>query len=75
MKTKYKYIYFERSIPGIWVCRDKSSQDVLGCVEYNKPWKQHAIEFEEIAIFNNQRLNDIADFLTQLNKSGGRNDF
>jgi hypothetical protein len=74
MKTKYKYIYFEQAMfeEGTegWVCYNKKTDDLLGRVEFYKPWKQWIIEFEKggSIIFNNTCLRDIAHFLDQLNE-------
>ena len=72
MKTRYKFINFTQVAPGqktaiLWICHNNRDNHVLGAIEFYKPWKQHVIDFRENAVFNNQCLLDIADFLKQLN--------
>ena len=75
MKTRYKYIHFKEVLAGQhisgqklqWACLNNQSKAILGMIEYYPRWKQYVIDFREICIFNNQCLNDISDFLTQLN--------
>ena len=66
MKTKYKYIHFEK-IDDWWLCRNNRSNDELGRLDYYKRWKEWVFESERGCVFNNSCLRDIADFLDQLN--------
>ena len=74
MKTKYKYIHFNETVKGTWYCYNNKTESDLGCVEYYKRWKQWVWvwgrigEFEQDRVFNGQCLEDIIDFLGQLNK-------
>jgi lipopolysaccharide biosynthesis glycosyltransferase len=73
MKTKYKYIYFEKvtgqNIGTEWICYNKLDE-ILGYAAYCKPWKQCVFEsYDENRVFSASCLRDIADFLEQLNKA------
>lgn len=70
MKTKYRYIHFEqdKADQKEWILYDKH-QNILGFVSFYKPWKQYTIEFpHDDDVFNTQCLEDIINFLGQLNK-------
>ncbi len=71
MKTRYKYIYFEEVAPKAdrWECNNKKTKKVMGVIEYWQGWGQYIIEFKEGYVFSIDCLNDIADFLGQLNKN------
>lgn len=80
LKTKYRFIQFIKATalnegipnlfpsPILWICRNKKSEDILGVITFYESWKQHVIDFKPDCVFNNQCMNDIADFLDQLNK-------
>ena len=71
LKTKYKWIRFEKGHSNDWVCLNKD-EECLGIVEYNKGWRQFTFEPDSFRlIFNFRCLEDIADFLKQLNKTKG----
>ena len=65
MKTKYKYIYFEK-VDGQWCCFNNKSGCALGWIQYYRKWKLYVIEFEPGCVFNNTCLTDISHFLRQL---------
>lgn len=67
MKTKYKYIYFEK-IKGEWICFNNKSKYALGWICYYRKWKLYVIEFKSGCVFNNSCLTDIAHFLKQLQR-------
>ncbi len=71
MKTKYKYIHFER-IAGQWFCYNNTTQDELGRIQYYRRWKQYVIEFEPGCVFNDSCLTDIVSFLRQLQKESNK---
>jgi hypothetical protein len=74
MKTKYKWIEFEKMSdePEAWECRNHKSDDLLGVVEYYNSWRQFVFNpYLESLIFNFGCLEAIADFLKQLNKTKG----
>ncbi len=72
MKTRYKFIHFAKCNPSskgwLWGCLNNKDKDIMGVIIYYKPWKQHVIEFREGCVFNNSCLEDIIDFLGQLNR-------
>ena len=74
MKTKYKWIVFELFKPSKhWLCFNKE-EDHLGDIEYNVGWRQFVFEPHigyGSTIFNFRCLEDIVDFLKQLNKTKG----
>ena len=72
MKTKYKFIHFIN--PGgnhfgndFWVCRNNKSKIELGQVEYYSLWSQYCYFPMAKAVYNSGCLDDISDFLKQLN--------
>ena len=65
MKTKYKYIHFEK-IAGQWFCYNNKAKSELGRIEYYSRWRQYVIEFEQGCVFNDTCLTDIIHFLRQL---------
>ena len=69
MKTVYKYIKFEQSSSKVvlWGCLNRKSNDILGCATYYPAWRQWVMDFKEGCVFNNSCLDDISDFLNQLN--------
>ena len=68
MKTRYRYIHFDEAEGVGWYCYNNKSETTLGCVTYYARWRQWVIDFKEDCVFNVQCLQDIADFLGQLNK-------
>ncbi len=74
MKTHYQYIHFEETPnPGkkttTWDCVNTKSNGFLGYVYWYGAWRQYIIEYELETICNKGCLDDIADFLDQLNKA------
>ena len=70
MKTVYKFIYFTelKKMPGKWVCLNLKTADPLAFIEYYPAWRQHIAQFNDGCVFNCQCLDDISDFLKQLNE-------
>ena len=82
MKTKYQYIHFEET-PNLgkktskWECMNSKSKYTLGWVYWYGAWRQYVFEpwvspstsIYEGEIFNKGCLDDISDFLDQLNKN------
>ena len=77
MKTEYKYIRFIviDEMPGRktkrWGCfnnHELEPEEVMGEIYYYGGWRQYIIEFHDGYIFNAGCLDDIADFLGQINK-------
>jgi hypothetical protein len=77
MKTKYKFIYFEKAnwkTEGfkVWRCLNSKSSNTLGYVEYYLLWKQYIFEaYADSIVFSASCLDDISHFLKQLNEAGG----
>lgn len=70
MKTRYKYIHFEKTGLGLgilWECYNNRNRDMLGVIPEEKTWNQYVFEPQADCVFNNQCLRDIADFLDQIN--------
>ncbi len=74
MKTKYKYIHFEETPnpnkkTSVWYCLNTKSNYDLGLVRWYGAWRQYTFEPSETTVFNKGCLDDISDFLDQLNKA------
>lgn len=66
MKTRYKYIHFER-VATFWECYNNKSEKVLGEINYYPSWRCWVFESVGLGIvFNVGCLRDIADFMEQL---------
>jgi len=79
MKTDYKYIHFEKTeqfIVGcmpIYECKNNKKGTVLGFIFFYPNWRQYCFtQKESDVVFSLDCLEDIIDFLKQLNKE--RND-
>ena len=76
MKAKYKYIEFvqdgEFQNRPQYNCLNIKDTQVLGMVCYYVPWKQFIITPDPYPgiVFSSDCLDDISDFLNQLNKTG-----
>ena len=70
MKTKYKFIHFVEFKDGLWLCKNNKSNDELGYLEFYSRWKQWTFRATAMAVFNSTCLDDISDFLKQLNAGG-----
>jgi len=71
MKTIYQYITFlERESTGKtskWACRNKKSEAVLGEIKWYGAWRQYCYFPTIQAVYSAGCLNDISDFIEQLN--------
>ncbi len=47
---------------------NKSESDILGWIEYYKPWRQHVFVSTDMIVWNNDCLQLVNDFLTELKK-------
>lgn len=66
MKTKYKYIHFEKA-RDLWECRDNKTRTGLGWLEFYEPWKQWVFTVAATSIvFSADCLADIQDFMKGL---------
>lgn len=71
MKTKYKFIHFEKSnLPATWICKDVKRGFELGEIFWDYFWKEFVFcpRWVSKALYNSGRLRNIADFMDQLNK-------
>lgn len=73
LKTKYKWIRFEKA-GNQWECIN-TSEETLGHIEYENGWRQFVYIPWDGAhgniMYNFRCLEDIADFLKQLNNTKG----
>jgi len=76
MNSKYKYIHFaeaagENKIVNnkpAYECRNNKTNDVLAIIFWHKPWKEYCFtQFKQSVIFNKSCLNDVQNFIEQLN--------
>lgn len=77
MKTKYKWIRFEKEVNSEnWLCFN-TSDELLGTLYYKQGWRQFVVlvnpgvGYSDGFEFNFCCLEDIADFLKQLNNIKG----
>lgn len=77
MQTEYEYIYFENVTPydgrktTVWDCRNKTSKDRLGRVQWFGPWRQYVFSvetdvLEASVILSSGCLTDIQKFISAL---------
>lgn len=75
MKTRYKFIHFEKSeeLDG-YFCKNNKSRDVLGFVNYYTSWHTYVFEGIDGCVFNISCLQDICHFMGQIqdNPKGGK---
>jgi hypothetical protein len=79
MKTKYKYVYFEKTrgfirADELWECVNRRDGDILANVFWYEVWNTHVVSFARSAVFSADCLDDISHFLNQLNKKGREDD-
>ena len=74
MKTRYKYIHFER-VPHclcggfpLWDCRNNKTDNGLGVIGWCAQWREYVLTPDQNTIFSADCCRDIADFLGQLNE-------
>jgi hypothetical protein len=70
MKTKYRYIHFEKSGGGLdnsgkpgWWCRNNNSDDTLGTIVWFPAWRQHVFSPCKDTIYSVDCMLDIIDFI------------
>lgn len=70
MKTEYRYVHFV-DMSGdeyqYWNCVNTKHGDILGFVAIYDPWNQWCYFPGEDVVYSSECLDDIADFLRQLN--------
>jgi len=63
-----KFIEFQEVMPhpgGVWLIRNKRSQDVLGQIEWYAQWRQYVAIFQENAVWSQDCLADVREFIQQ----------
>lgn len=69
MKTIYRFIEFIESKPKpktkVWKCMNRSQKDQLGIVEWYGPWRRYAYTPTICAVYTEECLDDIKDFLAE----------
>lgn len=72
MIKRYKHIHFtywkEGSCNEYWYCINNKSGDRLGIVLFYKDWNQFVYSPSDGSIYSADCLEDIAEFLRELNK-------
>lgn len=79
MNTKYRFIHFEEgrgspkkgvyAVEGTWYCFNTKSGDVLGVVEWYKPWRRWTFwPSNSDVLFSDDYLDNISHFMKQLPK-------
>jgi hypothetical protein len=61
-----KFIEFQEVMPhpgGVWLIRNKRSQDVLGQIEWYAQWRQYVAIFQESAVWSQDCLADVREFM------------
>ncbi len=76
MNVKYKYLIFEKAAQqspktSVWECKNAKSGTVLGIVKWYGPWRQYCYFPTVQAVYSAGCLNDMADFINQLEMIGG----
>lgn len=66
MKTKYKYLEFDKD-GNIWIVYNHVTDEQLGIVEYCKKWKQWESILDDGVGFTQRCHEDMGHFLAQLN--------
>ena len=69
----YKYLTFVEvdNLKGTtrkFECKNNNSQTVLGIVKWYAPWRQYCYFDERAAVYSAGCLDDVADFLREVNR-------
>ncbi|OGC90198.1 MAG: hypothetical protein A2W25_15450 [candidate division Zixibacteria bacterium RBG_16_53_22] len=67
IKTTYRHVYFNLGESGLWWCHSIKGDDDLGVVAVEERWKQYCFYPCGDTVQTSICLDDIADFLRQLN--------
>lgn len=66
-----KYMTFQlvarKTKTTVWLVVNNKSGSLLGGIEWYSHWRQYIFETYDHRVFNNSCLNDISQFLTELN--------
>jgi len=73
MKTRYKYIHFEegpgpKAVYPSYYCWNNRNDHILGKVFFYRTWDKYVFEGGDGCVFSASCLEDIIDFLKQLNE-------
>lgn len=66
MKTKYKFIRFEELYDEFYAIYNNRSNDLLGELQFYKPFKKWELSLERNVGFTKECLLDVVDFIKQL---------
>ncbi len=73
LKTKFKYIYFEKVHDGDktsrWACYNNKSHDLLGDIYWYSSWRQYCFFPSFDTFFSGGCLDDITVFMKDLRKT------
>jgi len=76
MKTEYEYIRFEKIAEkvktSVWSCLNSHYDTELGRVKWYPQWRQYCYFPTVAAVYSVGCLNDISDFIHQLNEDHKR---
>ena len=72
MQTVYGYIEFIESKPKpktkVWKCINRRQKDQIGTVEWYGPWRRYAYVPTICAVYTEECLDDIKNFLAQADR-------
>jgi len=72
VETQYKFIHFlkkeEKPKTSVWYCCNNKSDNILGEVKWYSRWRQYCYFSTVPAIYSIGCLEDINNFIQQLNK-------
>lgn len=72
MKTEYKYLHFiktgQKAKTSVWSCRNNHSAVELGEIKWYPAWRQYCYFPAARAVYSAGCLEDIRDFIGQLQK-------
>ena len=72
MRTEYKYIHFEKvadkTKTSVWSCLNNHYGTELGRVKWYPQWRWYCFFQTVFAIYSDGCLDDISDFLKQVNQ-------
>ena len=81
MKTQYNYFHFDlASVPVVkkdtqtWFCISNKYEYFLGVIKWFPKWRQYCFFPEEETVFSIGCMNDIVDFINQLNEERKSNE-
>ena len=66
-----KFIEFDEVMPhpkGIFLIRNKRSDDIIGKIEWYPRWRQYVASFEEFSVWSEDCLRDVRQFMLGIGK-------